>query len=261
MVVSLLATAAIVHGSGPPFTYRLGERADREIRVNVKEFRIRNQTKTSNERQAAADQVPPSMVNDPAQILDLADRLDDLTVTIAKAARFEDLREHRQGGLEAPARGLRRDQGGRRHARRSATRCTRRSPRRSGRSPATASSAPARCRPTKNRAAPCRSARRASRRTCARAVPRDRVIPERMAKPDGAVYQEFCAAFASPRIGQVLFGLIADKFDGTPTLTFEAEATAAAREAGAGGSSPTTTIPSPAARCSSSRARPSARSS
>ncbi len=88
-----MATAAIVHGSGPPFTYRLGERADREIRVNVKEFRIRNQTKTSNERQAAADQVPPVMVNDPAQILELADRLDDLTVKIAKAARFDDIRD------------------------------------------------------------------------------------------------------------------------------------------------------------------------
>src|SRR5579883_1813876 len=93
VIASLLATAAIVHGSGPPFTYRLGERADREVRVNVKEFRIRNQTKTSNERQAAADQVPPAMVKDPGLILELADRLDDLTVAIAKAARFEDLHD------------------------------------------------------------------------------------------------------------------------------------------------------------------------
>ncbi len=93
VAASLVATAAIVHGSGPPFTYRIGERPDRELRVNVKEFRIRNQTKTSNERQAAADQVAPVMVNDPAPILELADRLDDLTVTIAKAARFEDVPE------------------------------------------------------------------------------------------------------------------------------------------------------------------------
>ena len=64
VVVSMVACAAIVHGSGPPFTYRIGQRPDRELRVNVKEFRIRNQTKTSNERQAAADQVPPCMVND-----------------------------------------------------------------------------------------------------------------------------------------------------------------------------------------------------
>ena len=89
---------------GPPFTYRLGQRPDREIRVNVKEFTVRNQTKTSNERQAAADQVPPSMVNDPAPIQDLADRLDDLTVTIAKSGRFEDLPETLRGCLEAEAR-------------------------------------------------------------------------------------------------------------------------------------------------------------
>src|SRR5262245_18674482 len=82
VVVSSLATAAIVHGSGPPFTYRIGERPDREIRVNVREFRIRNQTKTSNERQAAADQVAPAMVQNPAPIRELALRLDDLTVTV-----------------------------------------------------------------------------------------------------------------------------------------------------------------------------------
>ena len=74
VAAAVLACAAIVHGSGPPFSFRLGERPDREIRVNVKEFKVRNQTKTSNERQAAADKVPPTMVNDPAPIKDLEDR-------------------------------------------------------------------------------------------------------------------------------------------------------------------------------------------
>ena len=91
---AVLLTAVIVHGSGPPFTYRIGQRPDRELRVNVKEFRLRNQTKTSNERQAAADQVPPSMVNDPGPIRELAERLDDLTTAVAKSARFEDLHEN-----------------------------------------------------------------------------------------------------------------------------------------------------------------------
>ena len=36
------------------------------------------------------------MVNDPAPLKDLADRLDDLTVTIAKSARFEDVPENVQ---------------------------------------------------------------------------------------------------------------------------------------------------------------------
>src|SRR5947207_8561761 len=94
VVVSLLATAAIVHGSGPPFTFRIGERPDRELRVNVEEFRIRNQTKTSNERQAAADSVPPVMVNDPSPIRELANRLDDLTVMVSKAGRFEEIRDN-----------------------------------------------------------------------------------------------------------------------------------------------------------------------
>ena len=93
VATAVVVTAAIVHGWGPPFVYRLGERPDREIRVKVREFKVRNQTKTSNERQAAADKVPPSMVNDPTPIKDLADRLDDLTVTIAKTKRFEEVPE------------------------------------------------------------------------------------------------------------------------------------------------------------------------
>ena len=83
--VAVVVTAMIVHGSGPPFTFRLGERPDRELRVNVKEFKLRNQTKTSNERQAAADQVAPEMVNDPAPIRELAEKLDDLTTAVARS--------------------------------------------------------------------------------------------------------------------------------------------------------------------------------
>ena len=64
----------------------------------------------------------------------------------------------------------------------------------------------------------------------ARQVPRDRVVPERIRKPDGPVYQEFCSVFTSPRIGQILFGLIANQLDSTPTLKYEAEATARLRE-------------------------------
>ncbi len=94
VVVSMVACAVIVHGSGPPFTYRIGQRPDRELRVNVKEFHVRNQTKTSNERQAAADQVPPSLVNEPAPIRELAARLEDLTAAVAKSTRLEDLHEN-----------------------------------------------------------------------------------------------------------------------------------------------------------------------
>jgi cyclic-di-AMP phosphodiesterase PgpH len=230
VVISLLATAAIVHGSGPPFNYRIGERADREIRVNVKEFRIRNQTKTSNERQTAADQVPPSMVNDPAQILELADRLDDLTVTIAKAPRFEELRDtvkaawklrpevfaEIKAAVATPAGkdGL--------HAQIVAA----------FRPIARDGVLGAGTLPLNEESSLTLSIReKGEPPSRARTVSRERIIPERMTKPDGAVFQEFRGAFTTPRIGQVLFGLIADKFDGTPTLSFEAEATAVAREA------------------------------
>src|SRR5207244_10791051 len=66
----------------------------REVRVRVDEFRVRNQTKTSNARQAAADQIPLSMVNDPAPIRDLADRLEDLTIAVAKAPSRNNLPEN-----------------------------------------------------------------------------------------------------------------------------------------------------------------------
>ncbi len=61
-------------------------------------------------------------------------------------------------------------------------------------------------------------------------VARDRVVPERIVKTDGPVYQEFCAAFTPPRIGQILFALFANQLDAISTLSYEAEATAQLRE-------------------------------
>ena len=61
-----MLTAAIVNGSGPPFTYRLGQRPSREIRVNVPKFERRNLIETNTKRQIEAGKIAPSMVNDPA---------------------------------------------------------------------------------------------------------------------------------------------------------------------------------------------------
>ncbi len=229
VAASLVATAAIVHGSGPPFTYRIGERPDRELRVNVKEFRIRNQTKSSNERQAAADQVAPVMVNDPTPIAELSKRLDDLTVTIAKASRFEDIPENVRaawGLLPESFLELK-----------SATDTPER------RDTLQAQIAEAfqplirdgilgtgTLPPNEDASVNLSIRQPKESRPVTRLVPRDRVVPERMIKPDGPVYKEFCNTFTSPRIGQILFGLIANRLDGTPTLTYEAQATAALRE-------------------------------
>ena len=181
--------------------------------MNVKEFKIRNQTKTSNERQAAADQVPPSMVNDPAPIKDLADRLDDLTVTIAKTERFEDFRETVEAAWKlkpetyldikaATDTPERRDKLHVQIHKAFEPLLRRRRARPRGPAP-------------QRRVQPrsCRSTTRASRWTDRTPGPRERVVPERIAKPDGPVYQDFVAAFTTPRIGEILFRLIAEQID------------------------------------------------
>lgn len=227
--VAVLATAAIVHGSGPPFTFRIGQRPTREVRVNVPEFKRLNQKKTNTERQAEVDQVPPSMVNDPAPLRDLSERLDDLMVAIAKASSLdalpENLRaswrlrnetfEELKAATDTPERRdalhlqiakafapLLRDgvlgyDTLPRHEESSRTLAVR---------------------------GPGQSPKQSHR------VPRERVVPERVAKPEGPVYKDFVAAFSDPRVGPLLFHLIAEKLAGTPTLTYEEPYTTTQRE-------------------------------
>jgi putative nucleotidyltransferase with HDIG domain len=226
---SVVTTAAIVHGTGPPFTYRIGERPQREIRVNVPEFKRRNQTRTSNERQAAAESVSPLLVNDPGPIRALAERLEDLTAVVAKSARFEDLRENTRAAWKlTPESYL------------DVKMATDTPERRDNlRVQLAAAFGPllrdgvlgAGVLPPNEESSPALSIRKSGEpRSQARLVPRDRVVPERMVKPDGAVYQEFCAAFTPPRVGQILFGLFAGQLDSTSTLSFEADATALLRD-------------------------------
>ncbi|MDG3006559.1 HD family phosphohydrolase [Paludisphaera mucosa] len=229
IALTVLVTSAIVHGSGPPFVYRLGQRPEREIRVKVKEFRIRNQTKTSNERQAAADQVPLVMINDPAPIKDLAERLDDLTVTIAKSQHYEDVdptvvstwKLKREAYLDVKA-------------------ATDTPQRRDNLHVQIAKAfAPLLDAGVLGPGALPRNEE--SSRTLAirdvgqsadeaRIFPRERVVPERIVKPDGPVAKEFVAAFTPSRVGETLFQLVADRLDGRPTLSFDQEETARLRE-------------------------------
>jgi hypothetical protein len=65
----------------------------------------------------------------------------------------------------------------------------------------------------------------------ARTVSLDRVLRERMVRPDGPVFADFVAAFDNPRLGQGLFALVAEKLAGTPTLAFDEGVTAAMRDA------------------------------
>ena len=93
MALVVVATAVIVHGEGPPLAFRLGERPDRELRVNVREFKLRNQTKTSNERRSPRTRLSRKWSMTPADSRAGA-KLDDLTAAVARSERFEDLREN-----------------------------------------------------------------------------------------------------------------------------------------------------------------------
>src|SRR4051794_9180350 len=228
VATAVLVTAAIVHGSGTPFPYRLGQRPSRELRVNVPEFHRLNQKKTNAARQMVVDQVATSMINDPASIRDLAGRLVELTVAVVSAPRFEDLTaglrnawkldqatfDELKAATDTPAR---------RDALRRQIEAAFAPLIRDGvLGPDTL--------PRNEEASRNLSVRllgQAPRE--AHPVPRERVVPERIAQPDGPVAQEFVAALP-PQIGATLFRLVADRLKGSPTLTFDEPTTTQQRE-------------------------------
>lgn len=227
--VAVLLTAAIVHGAGPPFTFRLGERPGREIRVNVPRFERLNQKKTNTARQAVIDLIPPSMVNDPAPIRDLAERLDDLLVTISKAPNLDALPATLRTNWKLNAEAFdeikaatdtpeRRD-GVHRQIEKAFAPLLRDGVLGYDTLPRHEES---------SRMLSVRSLGQEPKE--AHLVARERVVPERVAKLDGSVYADFKDAFTSQRLGPILFRLIAEKLAGTPTLTYEEQYTAQQRE-------------------------------
>ncbi len=220
VAAAVVATAAIVHGPGPFFTFRLGQRPDREIRVNIDQFQRRNLIRTNTDRQAKADQVPPAMVNNPEPIADLADRLDDLVTALAKASTFDAVPESIRGtwklspalfdDIREASDTPERLEEIRRRIRKAFEPLIRDGvlgpdvlPRNE----------------EMNRNLSVRLASEPHER--AHLVPRERVIRERLDKVDGPVGKEFIAAFNPISLGQGLFGLIADRLPGYPTLSYE----------------------------------------
>jgi putative nucleotidyltransferase with HDIG domain len=224
VAVTVLVTAAIVHGSGPPFTYRLGQTPSRELRVNVPEFKRINQKKTNAERQAEADQIAPSVVNDPAPTRDLAERLEDLIDTVAKTPALDALPPSLRETWKLDAAAFDEFKA--------------------------ATDTPERLDALHRQIAKAfvplirdgvlgydtlpqseELSRTLSVRTLgqgpgeAHYVPRERVVPERVAKADGPVYKEFVAAFAGRGVGPTVFRLVAEKLAGSPTLTYEEQYT------------------------------------
>ena len=256
----MLATAAIVHGAGPPFTYRLGQRPGREIRVNVPKFERRNLIETNTKRQVEADKIAPSMVNDPAPLRDLSERLD-------RPGRRRRQGRPDRGPPREPARAVDPE---RREASTILKKATDTPERREDLHTQIAEAFEPLIRDGVLGPNPLPRHEESSRTFSVHAlgqdpaeahlVPRDRVAPERVGKPDGPVYREFVAAFTSPELGPVLFGLVADKLTGTPTLTYEERYTTQQREKAARDASRTSSTPTGAATCWSSRTRRSPRS-
>ena len=220
VAVAVLATAAIVHGPGPFFTSRLGQRPDREIRVKVDQFQRKNPNRTHAEQDARALQVPPSMVNNPKPIENLADRLTDLVDAVAQSRTIDglpasiraqwkltpDLYDDIHEASDTPERldDLRRriDKAFAPLIRDGIL----------GADVFTKTEEP-------NRVLSVRAAGEPYAK--AHQVPRERVIRERLDKVDGPVGRDFVAAFNPPSLGKDLFNLIADRLAGLPTLSYE----------------------------------------
>jgi putative nucleotidyltransferase with HDIG domain len=224
IALAILVTAAIVHGPGRPFTYRLGQRPDREVRVNVREFKRLNQKETNARRQVEVDKVAPSMLNDPAPIRDLAERLDDLVVAIAASTNIIGLPENLRASWKINSESFdelkaatdtpeRRDT-----LHRQITKAFEPLIRDGVLS---YDSLPRQEESSRNLSV------RLPEQSPAQAhlVARERVVPERVSKPDGAVYKDFVSAFTGPRVGPVMFRLVAEKLAATPTLTYEEQYT------------------------------------
>ena len=218
--VAVLITAALVHGQGTPFTYRLGQTPNRDIPVNVPEFKRLNQKKTNAKRQEEIDLIAPSLINDAAPIKDLSDRLEDLIATISKAQDFNSLPETLRFNWKL-------------------TRETFDEIKAATDTPARAESLHRQIlkafapliqngvlgydtMPNTEETKVTLSVRPLDGKPGeARLVARERVVPERISKPDGEVATEFIAAFTEPRLGPAIFRLIADKLVATPTLTYD----------------------------------------
>jgi len=229
VTLAVVATAAIVHGPGPFFTFRLGQRPDREVRVNVDQFQRRNMIRTNTERQAKADQVPPAMVNDPSPIEDLADRLDDLVTVVARASTIDAVPDSTRGQWrltpalyddirEASDTPERLDDIHRR-IRRAFEPLIRDGILGPG------------VLPRNEELSRTLSVRLVNAsHDKAHLVPRERLIRERLDKVDGPVAKEFIATFNPPAVGKELFELIADRLAGLPTLVYEESFTTKLRD-------------------------------
>jgi putative nucleotidyltransferase with HDIG domain len=227
--IAILVTSALVYGAGPPLPFRVGQRPEREIRVNVDKFALLNQKKSVAERQSVVDQVAPLLINDPAPIRDVQARLEDLLDAVAKADTYDALPRTLRDSWKLDPKAF--------ASLKAAS--------------ATPKALDALHAQMKRAFAPLirdgvlgpdtlPRNEESSRTLAIRAqgqppseshpVARERVVRERVTKPGEAVFKDFVKPIADPQLGPVLFGLVAEKLAGTPTLTYDEQRTKQKRE-------------------------------
>lgn len=229
VATAILATTAIVMGFGPAFTYRIGQRPNRQVRVRVPQFARRNQIKTNALRQAAADAVKPRMENDPTPIKGLADRLHDLIDLTARTSKLEGLPEAIRTSWSLSKSGF----DDLREA------CDTEARRRDLHRRIDLALAPilrdgllgtSALPPQEDAVVEVDVRSKAEPEKGFHRVPRDRVETLHIVKPDESTGKEFIAAFSSPELGKTIFGLAANRLAAIPTLSYLDGPTTEARE-------------------------------
>lgn len=84
----VIATTFLLGAGAQPFPYRLGDRADREIRLSSS-LELYNDTKTRNAQEEAVRQSPPVFTHDPQPHVELRARLHNLASAVAKTVSFD----------------------------------------------------------------------------------------------------------------------------------------------------------------------------
>lgn len=230
LVVSCLASAALVHGFGPPFGFRLGQRLNRETRLNVDQISRRNSLRSNAQRQIREDAVAPRMLHNPNPIEDRIKSIEDLAAAAGRVKQvdelgpgilqawgtisadlFEDLHE----ANDVPER---REQFSRdlRDAFSPVLREGILSPTPLPRIDQNATQFAIRLESEDD--------------TKSRLVTRDHVSPERLGRPDSDFAKHFVSSFRPPEFGRRLFELVDDKLAASPTLTYDERETLLARE-------------------------------
>lgn len=227
--LAILLASALVHGLGPPFTFRLGQRPSRPVLSNVDVFRRFDPVRTNADKRAKAEAVTPLLTNDPAPIRELAEQLDDLVDAISKVrergqldekiSATWDLDEATFLDILAAADSPERREALRRQILDAFGKLAENGVLGLDTLPRDEQSHP-RVR-VRSAVAP---------ELPARALERDLVQAERIIKPDGVVAKAFEKSFTNAKLGQRLFMLVADKLAATPTLRYEEALTKQERE-------------------------------